>query len=129
MAERMSITIETQDKITGPVSEAYQRILRLEAEGKRLKVYSERAQRIADRLIPVGPRAHGFYQPEAFYDRGVAKFWNRRLALYLGAKLRARGEGGLPRIGVPKNSEHIFGPGNGLYDVSKFIEAQNEAAQ
>lgn len=87
----------------------------------------KRGQRIADRLIPLAPRAHGFYQPVEFFDGAVIRYWNRRLGMYLGAILEARSEGRAPRIGVPKNSEHLFGPGDRMFDLAAYIEAQKAA--
>ena len=89
--------------------------------------YHERAAAIADRLLPVpeGHAPNGSWEPASFHDRGVLKYWNNRLALYLAARLRSKAEGKPTYIGVPRNSEHIFRPGSAMVDVAAFIEAQN----
>jgi len=39
----------------------------------------ERARRIADKLWPLGPKAHGFYQPADFMERAYRRGQNRRV--------------------------------------------------
>jgi hypothetical protein len=38
-----------------------------------------RARQIADKLWPVGPKAHGFYDPAGFMDRAFQRGHNRRV--------------------------------------------------
>lgn len=88
-----------------------------------------RADRIVDRLLPVSGRSpHGFYQREAFADRAVATYWRKRLHLYLVARLEAKAKGTSPEIRLPRNAEHIFKPGNAMFDVAAFIAAQRQVA-
>lgn len=88
------------------------------------KECNARAWRIVDRLLPYLPRAHGFYEPEEFMARVSRNNWRKRLWLYIKARLRAKAIGGVPHIRLPAHCEHIWAPGDALYDVSKFLESQ-----
>jgi hypothetical protein len=39
----------------------------------------ERAAKIADKLWPLGPQAHGFYDPDGFMERAWRRGQNRRV--------------------------------------------------
>lgn len=99
----------------------------LEASIAAHKALTARVSRLVDRILPEAPRAHGFYDPEGFVSGAVVRYWRRRLHLVIAARLRGKRDGHEPRIGLPRNSEHLFGPGAAMHDVSKFLEAQNGA--
>lgn len=90
------------------------------------KALVARTDRLVDRLVPItGKRFHGFYEQAEFKNKARIAGIRKRLHLYLKAQLKAKRDGTLPRIGVPKNAEHIFFAGQAMYDVAAFIEAQN----
>ena len=93
------------------------------AEGKAL---SARATRLVDRFIPITRKSfHGFYEPIEFFEKARVAGVRERLHYYLKAKLRAKRDGTVPRIGLPKSADHIFFAGEAMFDVAVFIEAQN----
>lgn len=56
----------------------------------------DRARLLADRIYPLGPRAHGFYEPAAFFDRAFMRgknrhFFNRAYERLLDAIIRRDG--------------------------------------
>jgi hypothetical protein len=56
----------------------------------------DRARLLADRVYPLGQRAHGFYQPTAFFDRAFVRgknrhFFNRAYERLLDAIIRRDG--------------------------------------
>lgn len=85
----------------------------------RERIYRERAWRIVDRVLPALPSAHGFYQPHAFIAASRRRGDRNYLAWMIFAKLRSKAEGELPRVGIPKNCEHLWGPGDSMFDASR----------
>jgi hypothetical protein len=99
-----------------------------EAQCNREAEYRRRAWCIVDRVLPLPiGGAHGFYEPEAFFDRAVLRGQRKRLALRIFARLRAKAEGGAPYLAVPKNVPHLFGPGDALFDVAAELAAEAAA--
>lgn len=84
-----------------------------------------RVNRLVDRLVPITPKSfHGFYEQEQFIEKARVSSVRRRLHLYLKAKLRAKRDGHELRLRYPKNADHLYYPGEAMFDVSAFIEAQ-----
>lgn len=91
----------------------------LERQAETSRRYHERAWRIVDRVLPALPSAHGFYQPHAFMA-GARRGGDRKyLEWMIYARLRAKAEGGEPHISIPKNCEHLWGPGDSMFDASR----------
>jgi hypothetical protein len=90
-----------------------------EARLDRERTYSKRAWRIVDRVLPALPSAHGFYQPHAFIAGSRRRGDRNYLQWMIYARLRAKAEGGEPFIGIPKNCEHLWGPGDSMFDASR----------
>jgi hypothetical protein len=86
--------------------------------------YQARAWRIVDRLLPKLPPAPGFYDPAGFIDGSRRLGERNRLFWRTYARLRAKAEGGPPRIGIPANCEHLWGPGDAMFDVARELEAE-----
>lgn len=109
-----------------------ERLERLDAIFAALDVtegYRARAWRIVDRVLPLpgsGAR-HGFYDPAGFLERARIRGQRKRLALRIFARLRAKAEGGVPYLAVPKNVPHLFGPGDALFDVARELELEAAA--
>lgn len=104
----------------------------LDAMFARLDVedgYNKRAWRIVDRILPLPPGGarHGFYDPAGFLERAQIRGQRKRMQLRIFAKLRAKAEGGVPFIAVPKNVPHLFGPGDALFDVARELELEAAA--
>ena len=97
--------------------------LRARAEANRKILV--RTKRIVDRILPSKPVPHGFDDPQGFMQCALTRGWRIRLHLYLAARLKAKQQGGVPEIQLPKDSDHLFRPGTALYDISRYIEAQN----
>lgn len=69
----------------------------------------DRTNRIMDRVWPeAGRAAHGFYQPKAFFDGAMERGERRILWLKIKARLKAKRDGGLPRIRLPSNADHCL---------------------
>ena len=85
--------------------------------------YPARAIRIVDRVLPKLPSAHGFYDPTGFVAKSRRNGERQRLYWRTLARLRAKVEGGKPYLKLPRDCEHLYGPGNALYDISKELEA------
>lgn len=92
---------------------------RIEARMERLRGYRDRACRIADRVLPARPSAHGFYHRHDFIAAARRGGKRRYLVLMIEARLRAKAEGGAPHIGIPKNSDHLWGPGDTMFNASR----------
>lgn len=86
--------------------------------------YHRRAQRITDRLMPPRPVHHGFLDPVAFWNDVHHRAIASRVFWIIKARLRAKAEGGRPVIRLPKSSRHLFGPGNAMFDVARYLEEQ-----
>jgi len=102
--------------------ETIARIAELDRRIARERGYRERAWRIVDRILPTVPLAHGFYEPELFVARSRRNSERKRLFYRTFARLRAKAEGGRPFIGIPKHSEHLYGPGDAMWDVARELE-------
>lgn len=89
-----------------------------------MTTYHERARRIVDRVMPKTPTPHGFYDPAGFI--AAARYSGERNRLYWRtfARLRAKAEGGRPYLTIPPNCEHLWRPGDALFDVARELEAQ-----
>lgn len=86
------------------------------------QAYSERAQRIVDRVMPAIPTPHGFYDPAGFIAASRHSGERKRLYWRTFARLRAKAEGGKPYITLPKNSSHLFSAGDAMFDVARELE-------
>jgi hypothetical protein len=84
--------------------------------------YSERAARIVARVMPPRPAPHGFYDPAGAIAHAREAGERRRLYWRTFARLRAKAEGGRPYITLPRDSGHIIGPGDAMYDVARELE-------
>lgn len=73
------------------------------------RTYRERAWRIVDRLLPKLPVVSAFYDPEGFMEAGRRNYAREELFWRTMPRLRAKAEGGLPYIAMPKNMDHVFG--------------------
>lgn len=69
-----------------------------------------RTDRIMSRLWPwrAGRAPHGFYQPAAFLAGAQERGERRVLWLKVKARLKAKRDGGLPRIQLPANADHCI---------------------
>ena len=87
-----------------------------------MSTYHERAAQIVDRVMPRLPTPHGFYDPHGFV--AACRYSSERKRLYWRtyARLRAKAEGGKPYIAIPKNCEHLWGPGDAMFDVARELE-------
>lgn len=95
----------------------------LEALADRERSYSDRATRIIDRIWPRSKRSiHGFYEPEAFFARLQFGFERKALWYSIKAILRAKAEGGPPRIQLPRGSRVDFSTGP-MGAASRYFEA------
>lgn len=95
----------------------------------RERNYSDRATKIVDRVMPRRPTPHGFYDPQGFVENCRYNSQRKRLYWRTYARLRAKAEGGKPYITLPKNSDHLWGPGDAFYDVSKELEREAALGQ
>ena len=75
------------------------------------RTYSERAWRIVDRLLPKLPVVSAFYEPEAFMAAAHRNYARTELFWRTMPRLRAKAEGGLPYIAMPKGADHVFSGG------------------
>ena len=87
-----------------------------------MSTYHQRAARIVDRVMPPIRTPHGFYDPQGFV--AACRYSSERKRLYWRtfARLRAKAEGGRPFIAIPKNCEHLWGPGDAMFDVARELE-------
>lgn len=85
--------------------------------------YSERAARIVARVMPLQPVPHAFYDPAGAIAHARRAGERRRLYWRTFARLRAKAEGGRPYIALPRDSGHIIGPGDAMFDVARELEA------
>ena len=99
------------------------RIAELDALAARQEGYKARAEKIVDRVLPALPVAHGFYDPHGFVAASRRLSERKRLYWRTFARLRAKAEGGVPYIAIPKNSAHLFGPGDAMFDVAMELAA------
>lgn len=88
--------------------------------------YHARANRIVDRVLPALPVAHGFYDPLGFVEGARRQGDRSRLFWRTLARLRAKVEGGPPRIDMPKGSDHILG-GSIMWQVARELEREAAA--
>lgn len=79
----------------------------------------DRAWKIVDRVLPELPTAHGFYQPHAFVASARRSGDRKYLEWMVFARLRAKAEGGEPFIAIPKNCEHLWRPGDTMFDAAQ----------
>lgn len=87
-------------------------------------VLTMRTNRIVDRVWPMHKHApHGFYQPDAFMARLEER--SRRSVLWhkVKARLRAKAEGGLPRIKLPRNASHVT-KGSAMEQAARELERE-----
>lgn len=84
--------------------------------------YHARANRIVDRVLPALPVAHGFYDPQGFAEAARRQGERKRLYWRTFARLRAKVEGGPPRIDMPKGSDRVLSGGI-MWQVARELEA------
>lgn len=100
-----------------------ERLAEMDANLEREQSLSRRAKRIADRLMPSPPSAHGFYEPEAFIHGRRHAALKARLYWMIRARLHAKAEGlPHPRIDLPRDDHALRG--GPLWQVAKFLEEQ-----
>lgn len=84
-------------------------LLDMEAGCARDREDSERATRIIDRIWPRSKRAiHGFYEPDAFFERLAFGFERKALWYCIKAILKSKRDGEPPRIRLPRGSRADF---------------------
>lgn len=88
-----------------------------------MSTYLQRAARIVDRVLPVKPTPHGFYDPDGFVLSARYRRERKMLLYRTFARLRAKAEGGKPCIIISPADAHLWRPGDAIYDVSKELEA------
>ena len=94
----------------------------IQAMEERKQSYGRRAWRIVDRILPpTDCRPSAFYDPEAFIIVRRYKDKRARLFWHTFARLRAKAEGGRPRLDLPADDYAIRG--SSMWNVAKELEA------
>lgn len=103
-----------------PTETPKERAERLEYEAHPRGDYRERATRIVDRVLPDIPATNPLCDPEGFVAACRRHGDRQRLFWRTYARLRAKAEGGLPYLTLPKDCEHLSG--GAMWQVAREFE-------
>lgn len=96
-------------------------ITELDAELAAAAKLQNRARRIVDRVLPLLQTRHGWHDPHGFIEASARRGDRSFLYHVVWARLRAKRDGGLPRIHMPKGSERALA-GTSMERASRYLE-------